>query len=48
MGEEEGPFPCGQGLGLIKTLRTVREVIEDFASGAEVLLKTKALQFKIP
>lgn len=47
MGNEDGPFPCGQGFGLIKAVRTVREVIEDFASGAENLLKTKLPQFKI-
>lgn len=41
MGEEDGPFPCGQGLGLIKTVRTVREVIESFVFGAEDLIETK-------
>jgi NAD(P)H-dependent flavin oxidoreductase YrpB (nitropropane dioxygenase family) len=47
MGEDDGPFPCGQGLGLIDTVRTVREVIESFVSGAEDLLKRKAPQLKI-
>jgi len=45
MGEKDGPFPCGQGLGLIKTMRTVREVIESFVLGAEELLTKKAVQF---
>ncbi len=39
MGDGDGPFPCGQGVGLIKSMRTVREVIADFVSGAEALLK---------
>jgi len=47
MGEEDGPFPCGQGLGLINTMRTVREVVEIFVSGGEDLLKTKGLEFKV-
>ncbi len=47
MGEEDGPFPCGQSLGPIKAMRTVREVIDSFVSGAEDLLKTKAPQIKI-
>jgi enoyl-[acyl-carrier protein] reductase II len=45
MGEKDGPFPCGQGLGLIKTMRTVREVIESFVFGAEELLTKKVVQF---
>jgi len=47
MAEADGPFPCGQGLGLIKAVRTVHEVIESFVSGAEDLLREKAPQFKI-
>ena len=44
MAEEDGPFPCGHGIGLIKT---VREVIEGLVTGAEDLLKKKAPQFNI-
>jgi enoyl-[acyl-carrier protein] reductase II len=44
MGDQDGPFPCGQALGSIKSVRTVKELITDFVSGAEVLLRTKAAE----
>lgn len=39
MSGEEGPFACGQGVGLIRRIRTVKEVIDDFVTGSEELLK---------
>ena len=45
MDDKDGPFPAGQGLGLIKKMWTVQELIESFVSGAEELVKTKGLQF---
>lgn len=43
-GDQDGPFPCGQALGPIKSVRTVKDLIMDFASGAEVLLQKKAVE----
>jgi NAD(P)H-dependent flavin oxidoreductase YrpB (nitropropane dioxygenase family) len=39
---EDGPFGCGQGVGLIRRIRTVKEVMEDFVTGSEELLKRMA------
>ena len=39
---EDGPFGCGQGVGLIRRIRTVKEVMEDFVVGSEELLKRMA------
>jgi enoyl-[acyl-carrier protein] reductase II len=38
-GDEDALFTCGQGVGLIKRIGTVREVIEEFVSGSQALLK---------
>jgi enoyl-[acyl-carrier protein] reductase II len=38
-GDEDGLFTCGQGVGLIKRIRTVQEVIEEFVSGSQILFK---------
>jgi enoyl-[acyl-carrier protein] reductase II len=37
-GDEDGLFTCGQGVGLIKRITTVKEVIEEFVSGSQRLL----------
>jgi enoyl-[acyl-carrier protein] reductase II len=37
MSSKDGAFPCGQAVGLIKKIRTVREVIEDFVYGSKIL-----------
>jgi enoyl-[acyl-carrier protein] reductase II len=42
MSSEDGPFACGQGVGLIRKIRTVKEVMEDFVNGSEELLKRMA------
>ncbi|HET6460743.1 MAG TPA: nitronate monooxygenase [Syntrophales bacterium] len=42
MSGEEGPFACGQGVGVIRRIRTVKEVIDDFVTGSEELLKRMA------
>ena len=42
MSSEDGPFGCGQGVGLIRRIRTVKEVMEDFVVGSEELLKRMA------
>ncbi len=39
---EDGPFPCGQAVGLVGRIRTVKEVMEDFVVGSEELLKRMA------
>ena len=41
-GDEDGLFTCGQGVGLIKRIRTVQEVIEEFVSGSQVILQRMA------
>jgi enoyl-[acyl-carrier protein] reductase II len=38
MSSKDGPFPCGQAVGLIKKIRTVREVIEDLVYSAKILI----------
>ncbi len=38
MSSRDGAFPCGQAVGLIKEIRTVREVIEDFVYGAKIII----------
>ncbi len=43
-GSEDAPFPCGQGVGLISKIRTVREIIDDFVNGSEMLLKKMAAE----
>ena len=42
MSSEDGPFACGQGVGLIQRIRTVKEIMEDFVTGSEELLKRMA------
>jgi enoyl-[acyl-carrier protein] reductase II len=42
MSTEDGPFGCGQGVGLIRKIRTVKEVMDDFVVGSEELLKGMA------
>ena len=42
MSSEDGPFGCGQGVGLIRRIRTVKEVMDDFVVGSEELLKKMA------
>ncbi len=39
MSSEDGPFACGQAVGLIRRIRTVKEVMDDFVIGSEDLLK---------
>jgi len=41
-GDEDGLFTCGQGVGLIKRVKTVKEVIEEFVSGSQILFKQMA------
>ncbi len=41
MGDEDGPFPAGQGLGLIHAMQTARQLIESLVFGAEELLQRK-------
>jgi enoyl-[acyl-carrier protein] reductase II len=38
MSSEDGPFACGQGVGLIQRIQTVKEVMDDFVVGSEELL----------
>jgi enoyl-[acyl-carrier protein] reductase II len=42
MTSEDGPFACGQAVGLIRRVRTVKEVMDDFITGSEELLKKMA------
>ena len=42
MSSEDGPFACGQAVGLVRRIRTVKEVMEDFVVGSEELLKRMA------
>ena len=42
MSSEAGPFACGQGVGLIRRIRTVKEVMDDFVIGSEELLTRMA------
>jgi len=41
-GNEDGLFTCGQGAGLIKRIRIVQEVIEEFVSGSQMILEKTA------
>lgn len=36
-GDRDGLFTCGQAVGLLREIRTVKEVIDDFINGAEKL-----------
>jgi NAD(P)H-dependent flavin oxidoreductase YrpB (nitropropane dioxygenase family) len=38
-GDQDGLFTCGQGVGLLREVRTVKEVIEDFVNGSELIFK---------
>jgi len=38
-GDRAGLFTCGQAVGLIREIRTVQEVIEDFVHGAEIIFE---------
>jgi enoyl-[acyl-carrier protein] reductase II len=42
MSSEKGPFACGQAVGLVRKIRTVKEVMDDFVVGSEELLKRMA------
>jgi enoyl-[acyl-carrier protein] reductase II len=42
MSSEDGPFPCGQAVGLVRKILTVKEVMDDFVVGSEELLKRMA------
>jgi enoyl-[acyl-carrier protein] reductase II len=42
MSSEDGPFACGQAVGLVRKIRTVKEVMDDFVVGSEELLKRMA------
>jgi len=39
-GDQDGVFTCGQAVGLIREVRTVKEVIDNFVTGAERLFRT--------
>jgi len=39
-GDQDGVFTCGQAVGLIREVRTVKEVIDSFVTGAERLFRT--------
>lgn len=41
-GDKDGLFTCGQGVGLIGRIRTVKEVIEEFVGGSQILFKQMA------
>ena len=43
MSTEDGPFACGQAVGLIRRICTVKEVMDDFVVGSEELLKKMAV-----
>jgi enoyl-[acyl-carrier protein] reductase II len=38
-GDHDGIFTCGQAVGLLQEVRTVKEVIEDFVNGSELIFK---------
>jgi enoyl-[acyl-carrier protein] reductase II len=38
-GDEDGLFTCGQGVGLIKRISTVQEVIDEFVGGSQILFR---------
>jgi enoyl-[acyl-carrier protein] reductase II len=39
-GHQDAVFTCGQAVGLIREIRTVKEVIEEFVTGAERLFRS--------
>jgi hypothetical protein len=42
MSSEDGPFACGQAVGLIRRIKTVKEVMDDFVIGSQELLTRMA------
>lgn len=44
-GDQDGLFTCGQAVGLLREVRTVKEVIDDFVNGAEKIFKTTCPSF---
>ncbi|MGA2939444.1 MAG: nitronate monooxygenase [Syntrophobacteraceae bacterium] len=38
-GDEDGLFTCGQGVGLIKRISTVKQVIDEFVGGSQILFE---------
>jgi hypothetical protein len=42
MSSEDGPFACGQAVGLVRRIRTIKEVMEYFVVGSEELLTRAA------
>lgn len=43
-GDQDRVFTCGQGVGLIREIHTVKEVIDQFVNGAEKLLRVMCPQ----
>ncbi|HET6490866.1 MAG TPA: nitronate monooxygenase [Syntrophales bacterium] len=39
-GDQDAVFTCGQGVGLLHEVRTVKEVIDEFVNGAESLFRS--------
>jgi enoyl-[acyl-carrier protein] reductase II len=39
-GDQDAVFTCGQAVGLIREIRTAKEVIEEFVTGAERLFRS--------
>lgn len=44
-GDQDGLFTCGQAVGLLREVRTVKEVIDDFVNGAEKIFKMTCPSF---
>lgn len=44
-GDQDGLFTCGQAVGLLREVRTVKELIDDFVNGAEKIFKTTCPSF---
>jgi len=44
-GDQDGLFTCGQAVGLLREVRTVKEVIDDFVNGAEKIFRTTCPSF---
>ncbi len=40
-GDEDAVFTCGQAVGLLRDVRTVKELIDDFVCGADRLLRVR-------
>jgi hypothetical protein len=38
-GDEDCLFTCGQGVGLIKRISTVKQVIDQFVGGSQILFE---------